>query len=117
IQGAARLRMPNGEVRRITFAAKSGHEFTGIGRVLAALGEIPAQAVTMQTIRAWLAANPHRIDEIFWRNRSFIFFREAPVEEPELGPIAAAKVPLTPGRSLAVDRLLYTFATPFYIAA
>ena len=36
---------------------------------------------------------------------------------PALGPIAAAKVPLTPGRSLAVDRLLHTFGTPFYIDA
>ena len=34
-----------------------------------------------------------------------------------LGPIAAAKVPLTPGRSVAVDRLLHTFGTPFYIDA
>ena len=39
------------------------------------------------------------------QNRSFIFFREAPVDDPALGPIAAAKVPLTAGRSLAVDRL------------
>jgi membrane-bound lytic murein transglycosylase A len=31
--------------------------------------------------------------------------------------VAAAKVPLTPGRSLAVDRLLHTFGTPFYIDA
>ena len=71
----------------------------------------------MQSIRAWLAKNPDRVDEVLWRNRSYIFFREAAVEEPELGPIAAAKVPLTPGRSVAVDRLLHTFGTPFYIDA
>ena len=52
-----------------------------------------------------------------WHNRSFIFFREASVEDPALGPVAAAKVPLVPGRSLAVDRLLHTFGTPFYIHA
>ena len=49
------------------------------------------------------------------RNRSFIFFREAAVEDAGLGPIAAAKVPLTAGRSLAVDRLLWSFHTPVWI--
>ncbi len=117
VQGAARLRLPDGTIRRITYAAKSGHPFTGIGRVLAAMGEIAPEQVTMQSIRAWLVRHPERADEILWRNRSFIFFREAPVEDPGLGPIAAAKVPLAPGRSLAVDRLLYTFSTPFYLDA
>ncbi|GAB1580254.1 murein transglycosylase A [Phyllobacterium phragmitis] len=117
VQGAARLNMPDGSSRRITYAAKSGHPFTGPGRVLIELGELPAQDVTMQSIRAWFRKNPHRVDEILWRNRSYIFFREAPVEDPELGPIAAAKVPLTPGRSIAVDRLLHTFGTPVFIDA
>jgi membrane-bound lytic murein transglycosylase A len=115
VQGAARLRMTDGTERRITYAAKTGHAFTGPGRILADLGEIPRQDVTMQSIRAWFKANPQRIDEILWQNRSYIFFRDAPVDEPALGPVAAAKVPLTAGRSLAVDRSLHTFATPFFI--
>ncbi|MBA3446074.1 MAG: murein transglycosylase A [Pseudaminobacter sp.] len=115
VQGAARLAMPDGAQRRVTYAAKSGQFFTGPGKILADLGEIPLAQVTMQSIRAWFAANPARVDEIFWQNRSYIFFREAAVDDPELGPIAAAKVPLTPGRSIAVDRLLHTFGTPFFI--
>jgi membrane-bound lytic murein transglycosylase A len=117
VQGAARLEMTDGTAMRVTYAAKSGQRFTGIGRVLADLGEIPLERVTMQSIRAWLAENPGRVDEILWKNRSYIFFREAPVDDPMLGPVAAAKVPLTPGRSVAVDRLLHTFGTPFYIDA
>ncbi|RWM97660.1 MAG: transglycosylase [Mesorhizobium sp.] len=117
VQGAARLKMADGRLCRVTYAAKSGQRFTGPGRILSETGEIPLEKVTMQSIRAWFKAHPQRVDEILWQNRSYIFFREAPVDDPELGPIAAAKVPLTPGRSVAVDRLLHTFGTPFYIVA
>ncbi|UDL87398.1 murein transglycosylase A [Mesorhizobium sp. PAMC28654] len=117
VQGAARLKMADGRLGRVTYAAKSGQRFTGPGKILSEIGEIPLQEVTMQSIRAWFKAHPDRVDEILWRNRSYIFFREAAVEDVALGPIAAAKVPLTPGRSVAVDRLLHTFGTPFYIDA
>lgn len=117
VQGAARLVLPDGSMRRVTYAAKTGQRFTGAGKVLAELGEIPLEKVTMQSIRAWFARHPERVNEILWRNRSFIFFREAPVDDASLGPVAAAKVPLTPGRSMAVDRLLHTFGTPFHIVA
>ena len=117
VQGAARLKMTDGSLRRVTYAAKSGQRFTGPGRILSDLGEIPLEKVTMQSIRAWFKAHPERVDEILWQNRSYIFFREAAVDDTALGPIAAAKVPLTPGRSVAVDRLLHTFGTPFYIDA
>ncbi|WP_421915416.1 murein transglycosylase A [Mesorhizobium sp.] len=117
VQGAARLQMTDGRLCRVTYAAKSGQRFTGPGKILSEIGEIPLEKVTMQSIRAWFKAHPDRVDEILWRNRSYIFFREAAVEDAMLGPIAAAKVPLTPGRSVAVDRLLHTFGTPFYIDA
>jgi membrane-bound lytic murein transglycosylase A len=117
VQGAARLHMTDGSLRRVTYAAKSGQCFSGPGKILAEIGDIPLDRVTMQSIRTWFASNPGRIDEILRQNRSYIFFREAPVDDPALGPIAAAKVPLTPGRSMAVDRLLHTFGTPFFVDA
>ena len=64
VQGAARLQMTDGSVRRVTYAAKSGQRFTGPGGILAELGEIPLAEVTMQSIRRWFRDNPGRIDEI-----------------------------------------------------
>lgn len=117
VQGAARLKLTDGSAMRVTYAAKSGHEFTGPGRILAEIGAIPREKVTMQAIRAWFRDHPERVDEILRQNRSFIFFRETPPGDPDKGPVAAAKVQLEPGRSLAVDRVLHTFGTPFYIDA
>ncbi|EIM73992.1 MltA family protein [Nitratireductor aquibiodomus RA22] len=71
---------------RVTYAAKSGHPFTGAGRVLIDRGELAPETVTMQSIRAWFSENPDRIDEILWQNRSFIFFRESDAGAPNSDP-------------------------------
>ena len=117
VQGAARLVFRDGSVRRITYAAKTGHYFSATGKLLIERGKIDAQTVSMQSIRHWLETHPDEADEVLWHNRSFIFFREAEVSNDGLGPIAAAKVALEPGRSLAVDRLIHTFGVPFFIAS
>jgi membrane-bound lytic murein transglycosylase A len=115
IQGAARIRLAESGEMRVTYAAKSGHPYTPIGRVLIEMGAIEKGVATMQTIRAWLAANPLDAPDVMAANRSFIFFREAPVADPSLGPVAAAKVPLVAGRSLAIDRLVFPFHLPVFV--
>lgn len=117
IQGAARLNFTDGSTKRITYDGKSGHAFSPIGRLLIDRGEISRETVSMQSIRDWLISHPDQADEVMWHNRSFIFFREADVSDAGLGPIAAAKVPLLAGRSLAVDKSIHTFGYPFYISA
>lgn len=117
VQGAARLTFADGSATRITYDGKSGHPFTAIGRLLVERGEIAPEAVSMQTIRQWLADHPERARALMAENRSYIFFREMPAGQSGGGPVAAAKVPLTPGRSLAVDRSLHTFGTPVYVQA
>lgn len=117
VQGAARLVYPDGSVTRITYAAKTGHPFSAIGKLLIDRGEIDAATVSMASIRDWLARHADQVDDVLWHNRSFIFFKEAAVEGLALGPIAAAKVPLIAGRSLAVDRMIHTFGLPFFISS
>lgn len=117
VQGAARLRFADGRIKRVTYAAKAGHRFSPIGRLLLDRGELDPATVSMQTIRQWLADHPQEVDEVLWHNRSYIFFREAEVDDLDLGPIAAAKVPLVAGRSLAVDRQIHTFGFPFFVSA
>ena len=116
VQGCARLQMPDRDIR-VTYDGKSGHDFTAIGRVLIDLDEIPAANISMQTIRDWLKENPSRVAEILHHNKSYIFFREEPVADFRLGPIAAAKVPISAGRSIAVDRTIHAFGLPFFVCA
>jgi membrane-bound lytic murein transglycosylase A len=117
VQGAACLKMTNGEKLRITYDGKSGHPFTAIGKLLIERGEIPKDRISMQSIRVWLSQNPDKATALMEENRSYIFFKETTPSNENMGPIAAAKVPLTAERSLAVDRLIHTFGTPVFVQA
>lgn len=116
IQGSARLTMDDGGERRIAYAGKTGHPFTPIGRILIERGEIRREDMSMQAIRRWLESHPGEAPQVMALNRSYIFFAETPQGGAAPGPFAAASVPLTPGRSLAVDRTLHTFGAPVFVA-
>ncbi len=115
IQGSARLRFPDGTTVRVGYAAKSGHPYTAVGSVLLRNGALQPQNCGMAAIRRWFRDNPQETGNIIDQNRSFIFFREYPIVDSDDGPVGAANTGLTPGRSLAVDRMLHTFATPVWI--
>lgn len=103
VQGSARLKMTDGSVMRVGYAGKTGHPYTGIGRLLVDRGEGTPEDFTMTGLRKWLSDHPEQRALLFRENRSYIFFREVTGTTPDEGPVGAAGLPLTPGRSLAVD--------------
>ena len=115
VQGSGRVRLPDGKVMRLAYAAKTGLPYTAIGGVLAERGILPRDAVSMQTIRAWMRGHPKPARELMWENKSFVFFRENTAGDQELGPPGAQEVPLTPLHSLAVDHSLWMFGTPVWL--
>ena len=117
VQGSARLRLGDGTTMRVGYAAKNGHRFTAIGRVLVAEGELPLEAADMTGIRRWLSAHPERAPALMRRNRSFIFFREVEGADPDAGPIGAQGVALTPMASLAVDPAFTPYGMPILVDA
>jgi len=103
IQGSARLRLTDGTVMRVGYAGKTGHPYTGIARLLVKRGEGTPEDFTMSGTRAWLERHPEERDALFKQNRSYIFFREVTEVGTDQGPVGAAGLALTAGRSLAVD--------------
>jgi membrane-bound lytic murein transglycosylase A len=117
IQGSGRVVLPDGTVRRVGYDGQNGRPYVPIGRLLAEEGAIPRAAVSMQSIRAWLAAaGPARAQAMMDRNPSYVFFREIPAR-PDQGPTGAQGVPLTPLRSIAVDRTEIPLGSPVWIVA
>lgn len=117
VQGSARLRMTDGTTMRVGYAGKTGHPYTGIGRLLVERGEGTPDDFTMSGLRNWLKSNPDQRDALFKENRSYIFFREVTETTAEVGPVGAAGLPLVPGRSLAIDNDYIAYGSLVYVTS
>jgi membrane-bound lytic murein transglycosylase A len=115
VQGSARIRLSDGSVLRVAFDGRNGHPYTAVGRWLVQSGVLPLSEAIGDRLWAWLRAHPDEGRAAMRKNRSFIFFRVAGELDPREGPIGGAGVPLTPGRSLAVDRSLWRYGLPVWL--
>jgi len=116
VQGSGRARFSDGSIVRIAYAGQNGQAYAAIGKTLIDRGAIEKDKVSLQTIRAWLAANPGAADDVMDSNPSYVFFDEKPLDDPTLGAVGAEGVPLTPGASIAIDRKIHPLGLPMFIA-
>jgi len=117
IQGSGRVHLTDGTTTRINYDGKNGHPYSSIGRYLIEKGLIDANKVSMQNLCKWLREDKERGQKVMWQNASFIFFRELKDLDAGAGPMGALSVPLTPGRSLAVDPTYAPLGAPVYVSA
>lgn len=121
IQGSGRVRItePDGSQRlvRLAFAATNEQPYRSVGSWLLQQGAV--RDASWPGIKAWAAQNPQRVNEMLWTNPRTVFFREEPLSELDagFGPRGAQGVPLTPGRSIAVDKESIPYGTPVWLAS
>src|ERR1700732_3670622 len=114
IQGSARVHLADGTIIRINYDAHNGYPYTAVGRILIDRGIIPKEQMSMQKIREWMEQNPDGAKDLRRQNRAYVFFREVPLSDKDEA-VGAQGVPLTPGRSIAVDNSLHVYGTLFFI--
>jgi len=114
VQGSGRVRLENGEVVRVGFAGTNEREYASIGKAMVDAGIMTKEEASLQTIRAYLNAHPDEIDSWLHRNPRYVFFKEA-AADPNVGPVGALSVPLTPGRSIAVDPAFVALGLPVWL--
>ena len=120
IQGSGRLKItePDGRERqvRLAFAGHNGHPYQSVGRWL--LDQRAIREASWDSIKAWATQNPGRLNELLWSNPRTVFFREETLSDfdARFGPRGAQGVPLTPGRSIAVDPQSIPYGTPVWLA-
>jgi membrane-bound lytic murein transglycosylase A len=121
IQGSGRVRIaePGGGVRtvRLAFAASNDQPYRSVGGWLLQQGAL--RDASWPGIKAWAAQNPQRVNEMLWSNPRTVFFREEALSDFDagFGPRGAQGVPLTPGRSIAVDKESIPYGTPVWLAS
>jgi len=115
VQGSGVLELVDEGAVRVGYDGKNGHPYTSVGKVLIAAGEIAASDMSLDNLRAWLAADRDRAREMLWHNASFVFFRERAFVAGE-GPLGARDITLTAGRSLAVDASVHRLGLPIHVS-
>ena len=118
IQGSGRLEFPGGATIRIGYDGQNGRPYTAIGKRLIERGALTRENVSMQSILEWLeTAELEDAAALRQENESYVFFRELnDLTDPELGPLGAQGVQLTPDRSIAVDRRHHGMGAPIWVA-
>lgn len=117
VQGSGRIRLPNGSVTRLVYSGRNGHAYTSLGRVLSEREGIPPAEMTMDRLIARLKADAGFARDLIRLNRSFVFFARRDDLPANSGPIGGAGLPLTPLRSIAIDRTIWPYGLPIWIDA
>lgn len=115
VQGSGRVQLPDGTVIRLQYADQNGQPYHSVGRYLVQIGALTVEQATLPGIRGWLVAHPERLQEVLNANPSVVFFSEAPLGDPNLGPKGAQGIALTAGRSIAVDPAWIPLGTPVFL--
>jgi peptidoglycan lytic transglycosylase A len=102
VQGSGQIRLPDGQVQRVHYAASNGHPYYSIGRILLDEGRLPRDAMSLQGLRRYFRDHPEETTRVLYRNPRYVFFR--PVAQ---GPQGNLGLILVPGRSIAADQHLF----------
>jgi membrane-bound lytic murein transglycosylase A len=116
IQGSSRIKLDTGETLRLNYESHNGLPYYPVGKDLIDRGIITKEEMSMDKIRDWMDANPDEGKALREKNRSYVFFREVRMADND-ECVGSSGVPLTAGRSLAVDKNIHVYGTPIWIEA
>ncbi len=111
VQGSGRIELPGGQMMQVGYAGDNGRKYVAIGKILIERGVYKPDEVSLQSIRAWMDANPKQAPALMRENPRYIFFRVLDAD----GPIGAGGVPLVAGRSLAIDPTFMPMGAPLWL--
>lgn len=115
VQGSGRIRLEDGRVMRLGFAAKNNHPYRSVGAELVRRGAMAPHAVSAQGIKAWVRRNGAEGARLLQHNPSFVFFRKLPDLPADKGPVGAMGRSVTAMRSVAVDPAFVPLGAPVWV--
>jgi len=112
VQGSAKIRMPDGKLVTVGYAANNGHDYTSIREELIKDGKIPSDKISLATIIDYFKEHPSEVAQYTQRNKRYVFFR---LEQGP--PCGSCNVPVIDMRTIATDKTIYPRACLAFIDA
>lgn len=102
IQGGGRVKLPDGRIIYLSYDGKNGMKFQFISQYLMSSGAMSGMEVNYWTQREFLEKNPEFQRPAYTTCPMFVYFKITDEE-----PHGVWDIPLTEGRSIAVDNTIY----------
>ena len=102
VQGSAKLRMPDGSLVTVGYAAHNGYEYKSISKMMIDDGKLEKQGLSLARMIQYFRAHPDEVKLYTDRNPRFVFF--AISDGP---PRGCLNEPVTPMRTIATDKQVY----------
>ena len=102
---------------RLAFAGSNNQPYKSVGAWLRDTHGV--RELSWPAIKAWALAHPLQMNALVWSNPRVVFFKESAVNKGEesVGPKGAQGLPLTAGRSIAVDPKSIPYGTPVWLVS
>ncbi|MFW6154512.1 MAG: murein transglycosylase A [Planctomycetota bacterium] len=112
VQGSARLRLPDGALMTVGYAASNGRPYKSVAKALVDDGRIPAERMSLAAMIDYFDRHPGQVAAYVDRNPRFIFF-----ERSSGAPRGSLNEPVTPMRTIATDKSVYPRACLAFLQA
>ncbi len=111
VQGSAKVRLPDGNITTVGYAANNGHEYRSVAQELVRDGKIAGDEISLATMIDYFSRFEEQVQTYVRRNPRFVFFRK------EGGPpVGCLNEPVTALRSIATDKSIFPRASMTFIS-
>ena len=111
VQGSAKLRLPDGELTTVGYAANNGHEYQSVAQELVKDNKIPADKISLAAMIDYFKRYKNQVSTYVRRNARFVFF-----QKEDGPPRGCLNEPVTAYRSIATDKSIFPRGALTFIA-
>jgi membrane-bound lytic murein transglycosylase A len=112
VQGSANIRMPDGQIESVGYAAHNGWEYQGIVQKMIADGKLSDKSINLKSMIGYFKAHPDEVDLYVNQNPRFVFFTAGKGD-----PRGSLNEPVIPFRTIATDKTIYPRAMFAFVSA
>ncbi len=102
VQGSVKIRMPDGQIETVGYAAHNGWEYRGIAPRMIADGKLTRENTNLRAMIDYFKLHPEDVDNYVNLNPRFVFFNFQKTE-----PHGSLNEPVIPFRTIATDKGIY----------